>query len=306
MSKLDPVDSNNRPPAPEHHSRGGGGFLTFLIAAAALAVGLYLVYERTGFSSDRLNRLVDEIPSASELTKPSEGDNEIEHALVDNVGALEERLAKLEEASSRMESIIEQIGREVGRIQGVSEQTSSIPLYLLRINLADMRLRLTGSPQLVLQELREVLTFIPEEQSNLRASLQAEIGRLEGTPSKEDLTRTLDELAEALEGPLIQNQEDLPREGVLGAFFELVDARHAAPPELEYLENARAAAREARTLALIGDERNYLLRLEAIEKNVVRFRDKYDPSLLGDIESALDSLLEDGLPDYSLAAAKPI
>jgi len=149
---------------------------------------------------------------------------------------------------------------------------------------------------------------VPENEGNLRSTLESDIARLEVLPSKEELLAQIDGLGVALENPLLEEGPELggAREGFAGAIFDLVKARRSVPPEQQFLARAREAASEARTLALVGDRENYVGRLLEIAENVEKFRERYEPEALNLVESSLAALTELGLPDYSLSAARAI
>jgi len=295
-----PVPSHPPPPA-----RGGGGFFTSLVALAALAVALYLLYKLEGHkmmggpAEPAAERLVEAI---------AETGGEADQLIIDNLVSLEERIVRLEDATSQVEDIIEQLGQEIGRTQGISDGASSIPLYQLRVSLADVRLRMTGDPAQVLGELNTLLPFVPENERNLRAALESDIARLGALPSKDELLAQIDGLSDALQSPLLAEGPEIggERQGFAGAFLDLVKARRSVPPEQQFLARAREAAGEARTLALVGDRENYVGRLREISENVEKFRERYGPEALGLVESSLAGLSELGLPEYSLSAAQAI
>lgn len=309
MATVKPVDMSGEgdgpssprgPDAPKDPppSRGGGGFFTFLLAAAALGLGVYVVYDLK-----LARKVIEDLPDPTGLLDQYV-DGSIEDSVLDQVGALELRIAELEGKNARMEEIIEHVSQEIGSSLGISEGRSSIPLYSVRIVLADMRLRSTGDPSLVVGELRALLPFIPEREESLLDLLEADIELLSSLPSREDLLLMLDEAGELLENPLrAEGGGELEAEGALGFLYDLAQARRALPAEEANLLSARAGVRNARTLALVGDSENYARQVRSVREDVEAFGALYPEEArarLGEILGALEDL---GLPAYGLSAA---
>ncbi len=292
-----PVQKTESSPLPP--PKRGGGFFTFLLALCAIGAGLYLYY-----GEDGLKKINIQIPRSTSPMKTGHGEDTSDQNLIDSMGAMEERISNLESATSQIEDIIEQLGQEVGSVQGISDTHSSIPLYSLRINLADIRLRISGNPELVIDELRQIMSFIPADQVNVQDALGNDIDRLGELPSKAGLIKKLDQLKEALAKPLIASEENVVQsDGVLGVLLDLMNARKAEPPQQANLLAARRAVGNARTLILIGDSSNYTAKLNEINDNVQELIGHYDQESLSDVTGLVDELITVGLPEYSLAAA---
>lgn len=308
MAKVNPVDMGagaerqDPPPKPpdaaEPRRRGGGGFFTFVLAVAALGLGGYLAYDMLV-----VKRVIEDLPDPAGLLDEYV-DRSLDDSVLGQVGALEDRISQVEGKVSRMEEIIERLGQEIGSSQGISEHGSSIPLHLLRIVLADVRLRATGDPDLVIDELRTVLPFIPDQEGALRRVLEADIEALASLPSRDELLRKIGELEETLASPLeTGGEEAMKAEGFVGFLYGLADVKRAPRAEEANLASARAGARNARTLALVGDAENYAAQIESVRQDVDTFAPLYPEGALARLRDLLDELSGLGLPSYGLAAA---
>ncbi len=313
MAKVTPVDmegdpgGKGPPPVPpktdgppgdkQPPRRGGGGCFTFILAAAALGLGGYLAYDMLV-----VKRVIEDLPDPAGLLDEYV-DRSLDDSVLGQVGALEDRISRVEGKVSRMEEIIERLGQEIGSSQGISEHRSSIPLHQLRIVLADVRLRATGDPGLVIDELRTVLPFIPDQEGALRRVLEADIEALSALPSRDELLRKIGELEETLASPLETGEQEVKAEGVVGFLYGLADVKRAPLAEEANLLSARAGARNARTLALVGDAENYAAQIESVRQDVDTFAPLYPEGALARLRDLLDELSGLGLPSYGLAAA---
>lgn len=244
--------------------------------------------------------------AASPAPAAAGGSNE---AMVSQFEALQSRLASQESTSRNMQSVIEEIAaqvvRQTGGAPGPSAQQSDI--VDLRLEVIDLRLRLTGDTYAAIGALQELQQEGLDPESTAGTAVARNLERLTAIPPRSQVVDLIDRL-DAQAGSALadvdrrlgelaaENQKASLDGGILNALFKV---RKTDPGLVRERELALALAAEvppARNALLLGAEGAYADSLARIQGAADALRN-HNPTLqTTEIAEILTELTRHGYP----------
>ena len=288
----------------------------WLFLLVAVAAGLYFAYifgQSNGLlASLSLNRLApinqdqqtgapDASPPTSTIRLPASAVPDLS-GTADQITGLNARLNALAQAVKDLQSSHGQLLEKIERmVSGTFKSAEAPDLSLIRIDLIDLRLRLSGDPQQAEFEL-EKLTAKASPNSNVLTAINSNRVRLAGLPARADLQRKLEKIAilASEEKRSITNEEENVVANWLGGIIKVKTGRTATQMQEETATTIAQHAAAAHQMLALGRRDEYL-------SLIAKLRDQTDLLAVAltnvkrvTISRLMAELTEIGYPEYRL------
>ncbi len=234
------------------------------------------------------------------------GSNE---AIVSQFQAQQARLASLENTSRNMQSVIEEIAaqvvRQTGGAPGPSAQQADI--VSLRLEVIDLRLRLTGDTYAAIGALQELQQEGLDPESTAGIAVAGNLERLTAIPPRSQLVDLIDRLDSQAGSALAdvdrrlgelaaENQKASLEGGILNALFKVRKTDPGLVRERELALELASEVPPARNALLLGAEGAYVDSLARIQGSADALRN-HNPTLqTTEIAEILTELTRHGFP----------
>lgn len=243
--------------------------------------------------------------TADALSSPEDLDG-----IITQLEAVQSRLIRLENVSTSLQTISEQLAQQIDRQSGDQADgeasASADDIGELEFEIIDLRLRLTGDSHAALRDL-DALAERVGENSRLEPLISANRARLVGMPQRSQIISVYQQLDLALDTARAEAQQELAQlssnQSVDAGFFSRVFSIRADDSEqrekLARIDAISAAIGPART-ALLQGSGDYLLLLGHLREAADQLRVRFASVHSAQIAKLITELSDLGHPDSRL------